>query len=367
MIKKKMILADYDERYLKELAYFFMERVPQLELVTFTKKEKMYQYLEQGNVIDILVVDEMLAVDKLKDLTPDVTRIAMSMSMSGIDGFEVIKKYQKMENLSDTILLKYAEEKGTLETVKGENDTKIAAFFNPAGGTGKTVLSLALATAGVMAGLRVLYLNLEEIDSVNDVLGKTEGTLSDVFLALKTKGMNAGIKLKGSAGIESSAGFYYVSGVESISEYEEINDKDLQKLLWAIAELAIYDLVIVNQASGFTEKTKVILKEADIILAPVIAEEGNMAKWQRLLRESSLHDSYDGFFEKMQVILNKAGAQGSGNESFLSEICSRIPCCVSIPQTAVLAKKSSILHAGDLILQIMRPVLQAVVGREIND
>ena len=82
MIKKKMILADYDERYLKELAYFFMERVPQLELVTFTKKEKMYQYLEQGNVIDILVVDEMLAVDKLKDLTPDVTRIAMSMSMS---------------------------------------------------------------------------------------------------------------------------------------------------------------------------------------------------------------------------------------------------------------------------------------------
>jgi hypothetical protein len=69
----------------------------------------------------------------------------------------------------------------------------------------------------------------------------------------------------------------------------------------------------------------------------------------------------------MQVILNKAGAQGSGNELFLNEICSRIPCCVSIPQTAVLAKKSSILHAGDLILQIMRPVLQAVVGREIND
>ncbi len=366
-MKKKMILADCDERYMKELAYFFMERVPQLELVTFTKKEKMYQYLEQGNAVDILVVDEMLAGERLKGLTPDVTRIAMSVSMSGIDGFEVIKKYQKMENLSDAILLKYAEEKGTLETVKGDNDTKIAAFFNPAGGTGKTALALALATAGARAGMRVLYLNLEEIDSTDDVLGKTEGTLSDVFLALKTKGMNAGIKLKASAGMEETAGFYYVSGVESISEYEEITGKDLQKLLRATAELAIYDLVIVDQASGFTERTKVILKEADTILVPVILEEDNMAKWQRLLGESRLHDSYEGLFQKMKMILNKAGAAGWGNEPFFNELCSRMPCCASIPLTAVLAKRSSILHAGDATWQFMRPILQVVTGREIND
>ena len=44
MIKKIMLLADTDERYVKELSYFFMENVPQMELVTFTKKEKLMQF-----------------------------------------------------------------------------------------------------------------------------------------------------------------------------------------------------------------------------------------------------------------------------------------------------------------------------------
>ena len=119
--------------------------------------------------------------------------------------------------------------------------------------------------------------------------------------------MNAGIKLKGSAGIESSAGFYYVSGVESISEYEEINDKDLQKLLWAIAELAIYDLVIVDQASGFTEKTKVILKEADIILAEPQATVGFAGL--RVIEQTTKKSLPNGF-QKSEFVLEHGFIDG---------------------------------------------------------
>ena len=123
-MKRKMVLADCDERYLRELSYYFMENVPQLELITFTKRERMCRYFEDNNRADILMVDETFADSGLKEMTPGLTRIVMSKSMVPVDGFEPVKKYQRMETLSDTVLLKYAENKGTLETVKGRRHRK---------------------------------------------------------------------------------------------------------------------------------------------------------------------------------------------------------------------------------------------------
>ena len=51
------------------------------------------------------------------------------------------------------------------------------------------------------------------------------------FLRLKTKGMNVGIKLETCVEKEGNSGFFYLSGVESISEYEEITKEDIQKLI----------------------------------------------------------------------------------------------------------------------------------------
>ena len=361
-MKRKMVLADCDERYLRELSYYFMENVPQLELITFTKRERMCRYFEDNNRADILMVDETFADSGLKEMTPGLTRIVMSKSMVPVDGFEPVKKYQRMETLSDTVLLKYAENKGTLETVKGSSDTRNAVLFSPAGGTGKTTLALALAAAGARMGMNILYLNLEEIDSVGECLGKTKGSLSDVFLALKTKGMNAGLKLKGSTEAEVSAGFNYISGVESISEYEEINGEDIRRLLKMIQELAIYDLVVIDPPCGFTEQTKAVLKEADAIFVPVTPEEGNIQKLQRLIRESRLDDTYDSLFQKMYLVMNKAPAGGNMAEVLPEEIRSRIPFGASVMADGIFSGRGNILRFGDRLLQVMNPLLQIAMG-----
>lgn len=362
MVKKKIMLADSDERFIKELTYYFMEHVSRFELMTFTKKEKMYQYLEQGNKTDILLVDWTFAEARLRELTPDTTRLAMSVDMAPIEGFELVKKYQRMEALSDAVLLKYAEDRDTLDTVRGDSSTRIVVFYSPAGGTGKTTMALSLAVAGAKSGLRTLYLNLEEIDSVKDMLGRTPGNLSDVFLALKTKGMNIGIKVKGCIGVEPMAGFSYISGVDSVSEYEEINGNDVKRLLKALRELAAYDLVVVDQSSGFGDKTKKILEEADSILVPMTFEEGSIAKMQRFLDESRLHDIYEPFFNKMGIIQNKIGAGGLGIGRIPDSIGGRIPCFANIAMLPVLASRGDILRSGERIMQIMGPVLQATVG-----
>ena len=45
MVRKKLILADKDEMYLNNLANFFMEKSPQLDLITFSRQDRLAEYL----------------------------------------------------------------------------------------------------------------------------------------------------------------------------------------------------------------------------------------------------------------------------------------------------------------------------------
>lgn len=360
MIKKKMVLADVDEQYLKELRYEFMEKAPQLDLITFTKKEKIYEYFEQGSVADILVIDEGFAEEILKMPSLPVTKIALSSSMDTVEGFHVLKKYQRMESLLNGILLKYAQDSGTLEVVRGDSDTKIATFYSPAGGTGKTTLALAMAIAGAKSGMRILYLNLEEIDSVKDVLDRSPGCLTDVFLALKTKGLQAGITLKEGIGTEPEAGFYFISGVESISEYDEIDSDDIKKLLEIIRELSDYELVVIDQSSAFTEKARMILEDADVIFTPVTADEGSMSKLRRFTGESDMHGKYDSLLGKINLIMNKTGEVGVGGWELSDITGKRFPRLASIRALPVFSSWRVMMREGDMLLPWMTPLLQTV-------
>lgn len=362
MARKRVVLMDDDERYLQELSYYFMEKVPQFELLTFTKEEKLYQYFDEGGRAELLAVDEKFVGKTLEARTSGITRVMLSVSMASVEGFVSVKKYQKLETLVNTMLLTYAEESNTLETVRGSAATRIVSFYSPAGGTGKTTLALALAAAASRMGLRVLYLNLEEISSTGSVLPKEGAGFSDLFLALQTKGMNVGIRLKSCAQKEPAAGFYYIADVDSISEYEEIDGADIERLLRAARELADYDLVITDHASGCSSHLWAALKETDMILVPASADGGDQEKLERFLKESQIHDRYDSILGKMRVLLNRVCRPGTGVEALKETIRSQVPCCTAVMNSPALADKKLLLASTDALIPVMAPVLQTVMG-----
>lgn len=360
MVKKQLILADRDELYLTNLSNYFMEKNPQLEQNIFTKKEKLIDYLENGGSADILAVDESFADAKLQALAADMTKIVLSSSMEPVEGYEVVKKYQKSESLLNEILLKYAESTGKTDVIRGKSNTRAVAFYSPAGGTGKTTLSLAMASACGAAGLRTFYLNLEEIDSVKGTLAPSAGTLSDVFLALKTKGMNVGVKLAACAVQERTGGFYYLSGVESISEYEEITGDEIRRLVETICSLSEYDVVIIDVTSSFSEKTLAVLNEADIVFVPVLSEENSIAKVNRFLDEGVLHERYNTIFKKMTLVVNQSAVSGVGKELLESGLLNRIPCSGAVAASPVFKKYSDIIRSGSLLKQTLDPMIQTI-------
>lgn len=358
MIKRTIILADGDEVYLERLSNYFMEKAPQLDLLLFTDKTLLLQYLS-GSQADILVVGENFADSQISGAAAGV-KLVLSGSMTPVEGFELVRKYQKTEGLLNEILLKYAEATGSSEAIKGSSHTKTAAFYSPAGGTGKTVLALGMAAAAVKMGYRTLYLNLEEIDSVREVLGGTPGSLSDIFLALKTKGMNVGIKLASCVGQEPSAGFFYLSGVESISEYGEMKEEDLARLIDIIRGQSEYDVVVLDLSSGFSKKTVKILEQADVIFAPIVCEESAVSKMSRLLREGDLHEDYSHLFEKMSMIINRAGADSAG---LLQQhgILNRIRCEAWIGTAGIFSSKQILLRSGDSLPGLYQPLFKRLM------
>lgn len=360
MIKKTMILADHDKLYLKQLSNYFLEKAPYLELNLFTDETLLSEYLAQAQPADILAVDDAFAVLPELAKIRNSVKIVLSASTSLVEGFETIRKYQKTEALLNEIMLKYAECTGCADAITGTSHTRTAAFYSPAGGTGKTVLALGMAAACASAGLRSFYLNLEMVDSVKEVLGRTPGSLSDIFLAQKTKGKNVGVKLAACTGLEPSAGFYYLSGVDSISEYREITGADVNGLLETVKSLSEYDVLILDLDSGFSGKTGLMLEQADMIFVPALSDEGTVTKLKRFLDEMNLHDIYNPLIEKMRLVINRTERSGIGRELQESGILNRMQCSAVIAESPLFTKKRNILCSGDVLLQMFDPLIQSL-------
>lgn len=360
MTKKNMVLADHDKLYLKQLSNYFMEKAPQLEMNLFTDETLLSEYLEQPRSIDIVAVDDAFAALPELKKVQNAAKIVLSATMAPVDGFETVKKYQKTEALLNEILLKYAECTGCAEAIMGKSHTRTAAFYSPAGGTGKTVLALGMAAACARSGLRTFYLNLEMVDSVKELLGRTPGSLSDIFLALKTKGTNVGVKLAACKGMEPAAGFYYLSGVDSISEYEEITGTDLKGLLDTIKSLAEFDVMILDLNSGFSGKNRMILEQADVVFVPALSDEGTVAKLRRFLSEMDLHDVYNPLIEKMRLVVNRTERSGIGLELQESGILNRMQCSAVIPVLPQLMRKNDVLCSGEILLPVFDPMIQSL-------
>lgn len=364
MIRRKIILADEDSLYIENISNYMMEKHPQLELNIFTRKDSLVRYLEGGGTADILILDEKLADLEMEKHTGDMVRILLSASMTPVPGYELVRKYQKTESLLNEIMLKYAEQTGSADALRGNQSTRMVAFYSPAGGTGKTSLALALSMACAREGKKTFYLNLEEIGSVQEILNSERGNLSDVFFALKTKGMNVAVKLASCVEREKCAGFYFLAGVESVSEYEEITGEEVKRFLQELKSLAEYDLIVVDLSSGFSELTRSVLGYVDDIFVPVLPEETSVSKIRHFLNEARIHEKYDSVIQKMTLIVNRAEGPGLGPELKNSGILEALPCCASVGDMPVFRKKEGILASGERLRNVMAPLIQMINGPE---
>ncbi|NBI71573.1 hypothetical protein D3Z50_10960 [Clostridiaceae bacterium] len=355
-MKRFLVIGDSDGLYLENLAGYLMERMAEWELATFTAGDKLLSWLGAGNKPDILLVSGDFPLNRLEELAPGAVRILLSEIMEPRDGFKLIKKYQKSEAILNEMLLFFAEKRGSAEVLRGNSKTKIAVFYSPAGGCGTSTLALCSAAVCAREGMKTLYLNLEEMDSSRGLFPETPGSLSDLFLMLKTKGMNVGIKLAASVGADPESGVYGLNGVESILEYEEIGKAEAKQLLGAIRELADFDAVLIDTSSGFGERQRGFLEGADLVFTPLHEDERSFVKMKRWLAENHFHEAFNGVFSKLSVVLNQAGAKQGRVASREESLFQELKLCTAIAPSPVLADRGNLLRSARLYQEAFQPI-----------
>lgn len=362
MAKIKLVLADSDELYLNHLTNYLMEHVSTLEVFSFSTKESLIKFIgEKSNRIDVIAFTEDLMDGTITVADISAKILLSDGAFSELQDFEIVNKYQKAENFVKDILLIYAEKSGHVEAISsGDKDTKIIGFHSPVGGGGKTVLSLATAHLLSQQGKRVFYLNAEKLNSTVEVLNKGEsGSLSDLYLTVKTKGGNIALRIMANKFTEPDSGFSYINPAESSLEINEITPKEFKKLLTEFENLGEFDYVIVDFDSEFSREKAEMLEKCDVIVAPITPELISLTKAKLFAKELGMYDEFRDLRNKYIYVLNKFVGQTNQtleNSGFAGE------CDVkaNVPISPIFSDINNIVNSGSSLLQIMSGIISNI-------
>ena len=201
MAKLNLIIADYDENYIRGLSeYINSNHSVSFAVNCFTKADSFIRYLKEEPSADILVVSP-----DFYDISTPLSQVNLKVLLSPgalsreYPDFKVISKYSTGEKLLGEVLHLYSKSNPKeIRTPSYSKSTVIIGVYSPAGGTGKTTIATALSRQIAELGMESFYLNLESIQSTG-VFFNLFGTrnLSYVFYYIKEKSTNLSFKMDG--------------------------------------------------------------------------------------------------------------------------------------------------------------------------
>ena len=361
MAKINIVIADSDELYLNHLANYLVEHVNTFEVFSFTTKDSLIKFVgDKSNKIDIIAFTEDLMDGTISVANVPAKILLSDGSFTELTDFESVNKYQKAEKFINDILLIYAEKTGHIEAVSlGDKDTKVIGFFSPVGGSGKTTLALGTAYALASQGKRVFYLNAEKINSTTEVLNEAaSGNLSDLYLSVKTKGANVGLKIMANKYTDSN-NISYINPSESSLEINELTTDEFGKLMKEFENLGDFDVVIVDFDAELNKDKVKLLESVDRVFTPFTPESLSIAKMKLYIKELGMYDELKNLLEKTYPVLNKVSAQ-SNVYIQNSGITNVVDIKANVQLSPIFADMKNMMHSGNAAIQALGGVINNI-------
>ncbi len=362
MAKINIIIADSDELYLNHLTNYLIEHNNTFQVCSFTAKEALTAYLaDKSHKTDIIAFSEDLMNEDIAAADIPVKILLSDGSFSSLTEYESVNKFQKTNKFINDILMIYAEKSGRVEAVSlGDKNTKIIGFYSPVGGVGKTTVALGTAYALAMQGKKVFYLNAEKINSTVEILNRGEtGNFSDVYLALKTKGANVGLRIMANKYTDSESNISYINPAESSLEINELTEDEFKRLVAEFEKLGEFDIVIIDFDSDFSKEKISMLETCDRIIVPFTDESISLSKIKLFARELGMYDELSNIGNKSIFVLNKANQQSDAilRNSNVDDFLETKACVFASP---VFSETRNIFHSGNNVLSALSSIIECI-------
>lgn len=171
---KSLVIAEEHEAYRNRLQNYLEKYYKEAYcVVVFEEKKTFLEYIHQEKC------EVVLFSKAFYDETMNLKNISLPVILLE-EGEEkpvhhklkwMIQKYTRISKLMAYINSAYEEVK--------RNKPLIYSFYSPAGGVGQTTIAIGAALSYLKAGRKVLYINLEEVDSTGLYFGRKSGGLSE--------------------------------------------------------------------------------------------------------------------------------------------------------------------------------------------
>ncbi len=348
----KLAAAAADRSYVQRLMRA-LEEYDNLRLSVFTDQESLKLSLADRKY-DVLLFDPAF-------YDPQAFQNAVTLPVLLLDenyilpeylkDFAKISRYQRVSQIYKRVLELYSEKAGSAGNLSETGRAGAAAFYSPAGGTGKTTLALACAARLAAQGVRVCYLNFEEAASEECYLPqKAERGLSELLGCLG-ENLNFSMKLQGLLQ-NKGENLYYLNHFDSPNDFYEMKEEELEKLMEVIQGSGFFDAAVMDLGCSMERKNQKLFELADTIV--LVEGCGRTAESKQKIFYNQMH-ILNAYREKMVRVINFDTGEKPSQES-------EIPVIGRIKRMA----ESDTALLADALAQgpYLKAVADAVYGKE---
>ncbi|MFD2046165.1 AAA family ATPase [Ornithinibacillus salinisoli] len=311
MKKIRIVIADTNKEYLESLgAYMRTSSNSNQFIVTyFSNNEALQGYMDQGEIVDILLISPEMKLQELQNLE-DMFVILLEDDVLASSGQSrpSVYRYQRLDQLVANILgLYYENNEEAGKLLDRTNQTTIISVYSPNGGTGKTTVAVNLCKQLALHESKVFYLNFETFNSTKLFLANEEGNPSlQIYYYVKTASNQLLSKIELLKKHDPYAMVDYFDIEINAEEMLELTKLDVKNLINGLLETGVYDYIVIDLDSTLHVRNRTAMNESDMIFWIVANDNVGILKTRSLLdEEEKLFGRENVIKDKMSMILNK--------------------------------------------------------------
>lgn len=334
MKKYNLVICDKDTIFMSSFQRYITKQKDRSDFKVrcFSSVDYLQKYLPIKE--DILLITPELFFDELYKYGFKNIIILSSPKDEEIKVSNKVNKYQPPSNLLDEIK-SYADKEIKSTLIGLSSKSKLITFYTPVGGIGNTILSLMTSYILSKKNNKILYINLEDVQSIKSFLPFNNQSKNLSHLSCYTN-ENLGKFTKGMNDIvctEKTLNFDYFQPFDSILDIQEFN-RDAQELIDKILKTGIYNYVILDIGNGIGISNKNLLKTSNKLVMTTSTDKISVTKINSILEQF-----YD--FKNIRLVLNKYDEK---KENLIQKIVQEY----SIPIVGKIFKNNEIEAVDDI-------------------
>lgn len=290
-----IVIADHNEVYMQRFIRYVNKNYKEHQIQALSSQEALAAYLAQEKC-DVLLFSPTFYEENIlfKNAKLNVVLLDEQHMAEYPSKFRrSINKYTRITEILKYIKLQYEEVE--------RNQPMLCGVYAPAGGVGKTTIALSVALAQCQLGKKVLYLNLEELDSTGMYFASKPMIAIDELIATTQSSYERMINRLVQK--DEKTGLMYFSRSQGVCDPYTVTVKEVKRMLDTIIENEIASTIVIDFGTGLSSLNFNLFKLLDKLI--VVSNNTAQANY-KLAQFLCMEEIEVQVKEKMRLVVNNS-------------------------------------------------------------